>query len=183
MLCASHFCFLFFVLYHLVGLGPSAGNHLGKAMNKRIFMAIIIATVITGFSAHYCTEWASTIDASKDTKSQQQRISQLTHQQSVVSYLHEHQRLPDYYITKKQAREQGWEPRDGNLCSVLPGKAIGGDQFSNRKGQLPSAHYRVWHEADINYRCGRRGADRLLYSNDGLIFVSRDHHKNFIRVE
>lgn len=35
----------------------------------------------------------------------------------------------------------------------------------------------------INYQCGRRGADRLLYSNDGLIFVSRDHYKNFIRVE
>ncbi|MBB1225414.1 ribonuclease N, partial [Klebsiella pneumoniae] len=25
--------------------------------------------------------------------------------------------------------------------------------------------------------------DRLLYSSDGLIFVTRDHYKNFIRVE
>ena len=70
-----------------------------------------------------------------------------------------------------------------NLCAVLPGKAIGGDRFSNREGQLPSAGGRVWREADINYQCGRRGADRLLYSSDGLIFVTRDHYKNFIRVE
>lgn len=152
-------------------------------MNKRILVAIIIAAVIAGFSAQRCTEWASSIDASRDAQGQQQSMGRLTHQQTVVSYLHQHQRLPDYYITNKQAREQGWEPRDGNLCSVLPGKAIGGDRFSNREGQLPSAHYRVWREADINYQCGRRGADRLLYSNDGLIFVSRDHYKNFIRVE
>lgn len=95
----------------------------------------------------------------------------------MVSYLQQHQRLPDYYVTKKQAREQGWDPRSGNLCAVLPGKAIGGDRFSNREGQLPSAGGRVWREADINYQCGRRGADRLLYSSDGLIFVTRDHYK------
>jgi hypothetical protein len=150
-------------------------------MNKLILMAIIIATVIAGFSAQRCTEWSSS-NALRDAQGQQQSMGQLTRQQTVVSYLHQHQRLPEYYITKKQAREQGWESRDSNLCSVLPGKAIGGDRFFNREGQLPNADYRVWREADINYQCGQRGADRLLYSNDGLIFVSRDHYKNFIRV-
>lgn len=110
-------------------------------------------------------------------------MGRLTHQQTVVSYLRQHQRVPDYYITKKQAREQGWEPHYGNLCSELLGKAIGGDRFSNREGQLPSVYYRVWREADINYQCDRRGVNRLLYSNDGLIFVSCDHYKNFIWVE
>ncbi|MGL6018694.1 MAG: ribonuclease domain-containing protein, partial [Gibbsiella quercinecans] len=110
-------------------------------------------------------------------------IDRLTQQARVVSYLKQRQRLPDYYISKKQAREQGWDARDGNLCSVLPGKAIGGDRFSNREGQLPAASNRIWREADINYRCGRRGAERLLFSNDGLIFVTHDHYKNFIRVE
>lgn len=106
-----------------------------------------------------------------------------TDEKTVVSYLRQNHRLPDNYITKKKAREAGWDARSGNLCNVLPGKAIGGDRFSNREGRLPVAYKRVWREADINYRCGRRGADRVLFASDGLIYVSRDHYQNFIRVE
>lgn len=106
-----------------------------------------------------------------------------TDEKTVVSYVRQHQRLPDNYITKKKAREAGWDARAGNLCDVLPGKAIGGDRFSNREGRLPAASKRVWREADINYRCGRRGADRLLFASDGLIYVSRDHYQHFVRVE
>ncbi|PLR32353.1 ribonuclease N [Chimaeribacter californicus] len=110
-------------------------------------------------------------------------VEQLTAQQRVVTYLHQHQRLPDYYLTKRQAREQGWDAHAGNLCRVLPGKAIGGDRFSNREKALPVQPGRVWREADVNYRCGHRGSDRLLYSSDGLIYLTRDHYKNFIRME
>ncbi|CNG98089.1 putative ribonuclease [Yersinia thracica] len=110
-------------------------------------------------------------------------IEQLTQQQQVVKYLQAHHRLPDFYITKQQAREKGWNPKDGNLCKVLPGKAIGGDRFSNRERQLPDAKGRNWREADVNYRCGHRGTDRLLYSNDGLIYLTQDHYKHFIRME
>jgi len=110
-------------------------------------------------------------------------LAALTSEQTVVSYLRQNHRLPDYYIGKKQAREAGWDARAGNLCQVLPGRAIGGDRFSNREGRLPSAYKRVWREADINYRCGRRGADRVLFASDGLIYVSRDHYKQFVRVE
>ncbi|HFI5336330.1 TPA: ribonuclease [Serratia liquefaciens] len=149
-------------------------------MNKRILVAVVIAIVIAGFSALRGNDRAIT---NVPAVAEGQSIDQLTQQKRVVSYLQQHQRLPDYYITKKQAREQGWDARNGNMCSVLPGKAIGGDRFSNREGQLPAARSRVWREADINYQCGRRGADRLLYSSDGLIFVTRDHYKNFIRVE
>ena len=141
-------------------------------MNKRILVAVVIAIVIAGFSALRGNDRAIT---NVPAVAEGQSIDQLTQQKRVVSYLQ--------HITKKQAREQGWDARNGNLCSVLPGKAIGGDRFSNREGQLPAARSRVWHEADINYQCGRRGADRLLYSSDGLIFVTRDHYKNFIRVE
>lgn len=112
-----------------------------------------------------------------------QEIDKLTRQDVVASYVRQNKRLPDYYITKSKARSQGWDARDGNLCSVLPGKAIGGDRFSNREGGLPEASGRVWYEADLNYRCGHRGADRLLYSNDGLIYVSRDHYKRFMEVK
>jgi len=107
----------------------------------------------------------------------------LTAEQTVVGYLRQNHRLPDYYVTKKQVRAAGWDARAGNLCQVLPGKAIGGDRFSNREGRLPSADKRVWREADINYRCGRRGADRVLFASDGLIYVSRDHYRQFVRVE
>lgn len=149
-------------------------------MNKRTLIAMLIALLVAGFSALQGDgDRALTNDSTPAAES----IEQLTQQQRVVRYVQQHQRLSDYYITKKQAREQGWDARDGNLCKVLPGKAIGGDRFSNREGQLPIANNRVWREADINYQCGRRGADRLLYSSDGLIYVTRDHYKNFMRME
>lgn len=34
--------------------------------------------------------------------------------------------------------------------------------------------------ADINYKFGFRGNDRIVFSNDGLIFVTYDHYKTFI---
>lgn len=152
-------------------------------MNKRILVAIAIAVAVAGFNMLRGTDDRAISNVPAVVERASESIDQLTQQHRVVSYLQRHQRLPDYYISKRQAREQGWDARSGNLCSVLPGKAIGGDRFSNREGRLPNAHKRVWREADINYRCGRRGADRLLYSSDGLIFVTRDHYKNFIRVE
>ncbi len=108
-------------------------------------------------------------------------IDELTAADVVVPYVKEHKRLPDYYITKKEARQQGWNPGEGNLCDVLPGRAIGGDFFTNREGRLPSANGRSWFEADLNYSCGNRNADRLLFSNDGLVFITTDHYKTFIR--
>lgn len=110
-------------------------------------------------------------------------IDRLTAESRVANYIQQHQRLPDYYIRKSAARRQGWDPAKGNLCQVLPGRAIGGDRFSNREGGLPEKSGRSWYEADVNYQCGRRGADRLLYSSDGLIFVTRDHYRHFEQVK
>lgn len=109
-------------------------------------------------------------------------ISALTQQTRVANYLQQHQRLPDYYIRKNEARRQGWDPSRGNLCQVLPGRAIGGDRFSNREGGLPDKAGRKWFEADVNYQCGRRGSDRMLWSSDGLIYVTRDHYRHFEQV-
>lgn len=109
----------------------------------------------------------------------QQSIDQMTRQETVVDYLETYQKLPDYYINKRAAQQSGWDARSGNLCDVLPGRAIGGDRFGNREQKLPNKKGRIWYEADINYRCGHRGADRLVYSNDGLIYVTTDHYKNF----
>lgn len=87
-------------------------------------------------------------------------------------------RLPDWYLTKAAARQHGWQPgRD--LCAVAPGHALGGDRFGNREGLLPDRPGRVWFEADLDYACGRRGARRLVFSNDRLVYVTLDHYRSF----
>ncbi|CAQ85783.1 MULTISPECIES: ribonuclease domain-containing protein [Photorhabdus] len=112
-----------------------------------------------------------------------QRIDRLTEQNEVAAYLRQNNKLPDLYITKKQARDLGWNAKLGNLCQILPGRAIGGDKFANREKKLPIKPKRQWFEADVNYRCGHRGSDRLLYSSDGLIYLTLDHYKSFTLVE
>lgn len=150
-------------------------------MTKRTWIVLLVVLILAGM-AWMNLRGNAEVRADEDAGSTES-IEQLTRQDKVVSYVQQHQRLPDYYITKKQARSAGWDARSGNLCDVLPGRAIGGDRFANREGRLPDKAKRVWREADINYRCGRRDADRLLYSSDGLIYVTKDHYRNFIRVE
>lgn len=111
--------------------------------------------------------------------SQQQSIEELTNEKVVVPYVKEHGKLPDCYITKREAKSQGWNPSQGNLCDVLPGRAIGGDVFTNRERSLPTQSGRVWYEADLNFNCGNRNSDRLLFSNDGLVYVTHNHYKTF----
>lgn len=89
--------------------------------------------------------------------------------------------LPDYYITKNQARDRGWRP-GSDLCDHAPGFVIGGNRFGNREGRLPDRYRRQWTEADLDFNCGRRGAKRLVFSNDGLIFVTIDHYDTFYEV-
>lgn len=106
-------------------------------------------------------------------------IDQLTAENVVVAFVKKNGFLPAYYIKKNAARQRGWIASEGNLCKVLPGKAIGGDVFTNRQKILPSKNNRIWYEADLNYNCGRRNADRILFSSDKLIFVTKDHYKTF----
>lgn len=101
----------------------------------------------------------------------------------VAQYLKHHKQLPDNFITKAQARRLGWDPGKGNLHEVAPGKSIGGDVFQNREGKLPRKQGRVWYEADIHYKSGRRGDDRILFSNDGLIYKTEDHYKTFEEIK
>ena len=86
--------------------------------------------------------------------------------------------LPDNYITKAEARELGWE--GGSVEDYAPGYAIGGDVFGNREGLLPDAQGRVYYECDVNTDGeDSRGAERLVYSNDGLIYYTADHYETF----
>lgn len=89
-------------------------------------------------------------------------------------------RLPPRYVTKDEAKGHGWH--GGGLCAVWPGHAIGGDLFHNFAAALPEAAARVYREADLDADCRSRGPKRLVFSNDGLIFVTVDHYKSFVPV-
>jgi hypothetical protein len=90
-------------------------------------------------------------------------------------------KLPERYITKRDAEAKGWRPgRD--LCDVAHGRSIGGDRFGNFERRLPDAQGRRWFEADLDFNCGRRGAKRLVFSSDGLIYVTVDHYESFREV-
>lgn len=107
----------------------------------------------------------------------------LTTFESVADYINTHQKLPDNFITKDEAKQLGWDPQKGNLDKVAPGKSIGGDIFRNREKKLPVKKGRIWYEADINYESGRRGKDRILFSNDGLIYKTEDHYETFQQIK
>lgn len=91
--------------------------------------------------------------------------------------------LPDYYIAIDEAKKVGYKSYLGNLSSVAPGRMLTKGEYMNRNGHLPSASGRIWYEADINYTTGYRGGERILFSNDGLIFVTYDHYQTFQVIE
>ncbi|CAH0219145.1 ribonuclease domain-containing protein [Chryseobacterium sp. Bi04] len=111
------------------------------------------------------------------TSPAQVSIDQLTEEKTVITYVKQNHRLPNYYLTKNEARKLGWNPSKGNLCEVLPGKAIGGDKFGNREGRLPGGE--KYFEADVNYQCGGRNADRIIYTENGDVYLTKNHYKSF----
>ena len=98
--------------------------------------------------------------------------------EDVSLYLQTYGYLPSNYITKEEARDLGWE--GGSVEVFAPGYAIGGDKFGNREGLLPKADGRQYYECDIDTD-GRdsRGAKRIVFSNDGLIYYTEDHYESF----
>lgn len=95
----------------------------------------------------------------------------------VALYIYTYGHLPDNYITKKQAQKLGWE--GGKLEPYAPGKAIGGDHFGNYEGLLPTKKGRKYTECDIDTKGKKRGAKRIIFSNDGLIYYTDDHYESF----
>ncbi|MCW3159803.1 ribonuclease domain-containing protein [Chryseobacterium oryctis] len=109
--------------------------------------------------------------------SSNQSIDDLTEEKRVIDFVKQNHKLPDYYITKNEAKRQGWNPSKGNLCEVLPGRAIGGDKFSNREGKLPKDE--KYFEADVNYNCGNRNADRIVFTKNGDVYLTKNHYRSF----
>ena len=101
-----------------------------------------------------------------------------TKKDEVALYIHTYGHLPDNYITKKEAQSLGWD--GGKLEPYAPGKSIGGDYFGNYEEQLPKKKGRKYFECDIDTQGKKsRGAKRIVYSNDGLIYYTGDHYETF----
>ena len=97
----------------------------------------------------------------------------------VALYLHLHGHLPENFINKSEAASLGWE--GGSVEPYAPDHVIGGDKFGNREGLLPDAKGRYYYECDID-TLGEdsRGAKRIVFSNDGLIYYTEDHYESFV---
>lgn len=102
--------------------------------------------------------------------------------EDVAEYIHTFGTLPKNFITKSEAKALGWDSSKGNLWDVAEGKSIGGDYFGNYEGLLPKADGRKYTECDVNYGGGYRGGERIIFSNDGLIFYTDDHYKTFTQL-
>ena len=101
-----------------------------------------------------------------------------TSKDDVALYIYTYGELPQNFISKKDAQALGWS--GGSLEPYAPGKCIGGSYFGNYEGVLPKAKGRKYTECDID-TLGKssRGAKRIVFSNDGLIYYTADHYESF----
>jgi len=101
-----------------------------------------------------------------------------TAKEDVALYIHTYGHLPSNFVTKAEAKKKGWE--GGSLESFFPGCSIGGDRFGNYEGLLPKAEGRTYTECDIDTKgASSRGAKRIVFSNDGLVYYTDDHYQSF----
>jgi hypothetical protein len=98
--------------------------------------------------------------------------------ENVALYIHTYGKLPPNYITKAEAQDLGWE--GGSVERYAPGKCMGGMKFGNYEGLLPKKNGRQYYECDIDTLGeSSRGAKRIVYSNDGLVYYTDDHYESF----
>lgn len=89
-------------------------------------------------------------------------------------------RLPNNYYTKSQAKRLfGWS--GGSLDTYEPGACIGGDRFYNNEGNDDLAKGHTYYECDIGTIGSKyRGAQRLVFTYDGLVYYTHNHYDSFI---
>ena len=99
--------------------------------------------------------------------------------EDVASYIHQFGHLPPNYVTKLEAELAGWE--GGSLESIMPGFYIGGDRFYeefNPRLDIIDITGRYYMECDVNSEgLEERSSERLLYSNDGMVYYTPDHYR------
>ena len=144
---------------------------------KSLFILLLLAlTLWTGFA------WGEVL-VDGDTAITEELVVEYGYDyisdEEVALYLHSFEELPPNYITKSEAKDLGWDGNGNHLWQLSYGFCIGGDKFGNREGILPKAKGRQYYECDVNFDDGKRGAERLVFSNDGLIYYTADHYNSF----
>ena len=117
-----------------------------------------------------------------ESEEKSDEVSPIIEPQAIADYIFKYGKLPDNFITKKEAQALGWDSSRNYVSDVAPGKSIGGDRFGNYEGLLPSKKGRTWYEADCYYTKGKRNAYRILYSSDGLVYYTDDHYESFTQM-
>jgi guanyl-specific ribonuclease Sa len=154
---------------------------LKNKLNNIIILVMLLAAMVVGcMQADNNTVTPEVEQHVENTAIEETGI--YTGTEDVALYIHTYNKLPSNFITKKEAAKLGWKSDEGNLWEVTEQKSIGGDIFGNREGKLPNKDGRKWYECDVNYEGGFRGAERIVYSNDSLIYYTEDHYKTFIRI-
>lgn len=143
--------------------------------NPKTVIGVILAAL-----AVYVSQEPWNMDDQNNNQSDQAQVAEdrtYTSPEEVAAYIDQYDTLPENYITKSEAEDLGWESSDGNLWEVAEGMSIGGDYFGNYEGLLPEED--DYQEADVNYDGGFRGAERIIYSDDGDIYYTDDHYESF----
>lgn len=148
------------------------------SLSLLIMVGLLLGLPASPLSAERCEEVVKNLNRALHPKIDEKELF------VVLKVLNEtnNQGLPPKFVTKKEARKLGWKP-GSNLWGYdrLKGKSIGGDVFGNREGKLRNGK-RVWREADLDYKGGKRGSKRIVYSDDGLRMITVDHYKTFKEV-
>lgn len=171
-------------------LGPDRGAELSQTAAGTVLQLIDDTDTQPGDTAGNESEQPSDVSPSEaaeisDTDVQTEAPELLvsedgfyTSKDEVALYIHLYGHLPGNFISKNDAKAAGWE--GGSLDPYFDGMSIGGDRFGNYEGLLPDAPGRKWTECDINTMHARsRGAERIVFSNDGLIYYTGDHYESF----
>ncbi len=133
---------------------------------------------ITTTTAEVTTISETTTTAPPETEYAIDEDGTYTTKDDVALYIYTYGRLPKNFITKKEAQALGWE--GGSLEPYAPGMCIGGSHFGNYEGLLPEKDGRKYTECDIDTLGKKsRGAKRIVFSNDGLIYYTDDHYESF----
>lgn len=119
-----------------------------------------------------------TLEPGESAESKIDENGTYTTKDDVALYIHVYGKLPSNFITKKEAEKLGWS--GGSVEKYAPGKCIGGAKFGNYEGLLPEKDGRTYTECDIDtLGASSRGAKRIVFSNDGLIYYTDDHYESF----
>ncbi len=145
-------------------------------------IALLVAAALAGCAAGSSPGAPGDVAGATASGAAVAQDGRYTSKGEVALYVHTYGRLPSNFITKAQARAEGWVPSEGNLAEVCPGMSIGGDEFYNDEGALPDAEGRRWTECDVGYDGGRRGPERIVFSNDGLVYYTADHYRSWERL-